>query len=103
MPKVIPSKISKPEREKLKKLLCGKIAKLNSGKQVINFMEDLLTESEFVMIIRRLQVAKMLLEECSYGQIRNELNVSHDTIKSIRAKLDQGRGGYLNFIKNLRI
>lgn len=101
MPKIIPSKISKSEREKLKSLLCTKIAKFKSGKQVMNFMEDLLTESELVMIVRRLQIAKMLLEEASYWQIRNELGASHDTIKTVRAKLDQGKGGYLNFIKNL--
>jgi len=103
MSKVIPSKISKPEREKLKKLLCNKIAKLNSARQVTNFMEDILTESEFVMIVRRLQIAKMLLDDCLYWQIRNELGVGSDTIKTVRVKLDQGKGGYLNFIKKLKM
>jgi len=103
MSKVIPSKISKLEREKLKNLLCQKIAKLNSKKQVINLLEDLLTESEFVMIVRRLQIAKMLIDGFLYWEIRKELGVSHDTIRSVRSKLDKGQGGYLSFIKKLKV
>jgi len=103
MAKIIPSKISKSERERLKKILASKMVKFHSLQQVVSFLEDLLTESELVMIYRRLQVAKMLLEGYSYWQIKNELGVSYDTIKSVRAKLDQSRGGYLSFIKDIRL
>jgi len=103
MSKVIPSKISKTERNNLKNLLSAKIAKLKSQQQVVNFLEDLLTESELVMIFRRLQIAKMLLENFSYWQIKNELNVSYETINSVRSRLDRGKGGFINFIKDLKI
>ena len=103
MSKVIPTTISKTEREKLKKRLCVKIAKLNTSKEVNDFLDDLLTDSEFVMIIRRLQIAKMLLEGYFYFKIRQALNVSYNTIKDVRSNLDKGRGGYIKFIKDLKI
>lgn len=103
MSKVIPAKISKSERQNLKNLLSSKISKLKTKNEVNNFLNDLLTESELVMIVRRLQVAKMLLDEFSYYQIRNELGVGYDTIKTVRHKLDTGSGGYLRFIKELKI
>lgn len=102
MPKVIPSKISKSERESLKKLLYSKIAKLKTSKDVNNFLEDVLTESELLMIVRRLQVAKMLLDDYSYPKIRKELGISYDTIKTVRASLERGKGGYWKFIKGLK-
>ena len=103
MSKIIPTKISKTERAKLKKILAGKLIKFNSTSQMSNFLEDLLTESELVMIYRRLQIARMLIDEKLYWEIRKELGVSHDTIKSIRQKLDRSKGGYLNFIKGLKL
>ncbi len=103
MSKVIPTNISKSEREKLKKILFTKISKFRSLKESGDFLNDLLTESELVMIIRRLQIAKMLLGEFPYYQIRNSLGVGYDTIKTVRHKLDTGSGGYLRFIKQLKI
>lgn len=102
MAKIIPTTISKNEREKLKKLLFGKIIKLKSSKEASDFLEDLLTESEIIMIIRRLQIAKMLLDGYLYYQIRDELGVSYETIRIVRSKINSGRGGFLNFIKKLK-
>ena len=61
MSKVIPTKISKNEKTGMLNLLYLKISKLNSKNSVANFMNDLLTESEQIMVLRRLQIAKMLL------------------------------------------
>ena len=102
MSKVIPSKISKQDREKMFDLLCFKIASLKNKKQVIDFLSDVLTESEALMILRRLQIAKMLIDECTYFEIRQELQVGIDTIRTVRTKLLAGSGGYLNFIKKLK-
>lgn len=103
MSKIIPSTISKSERTKLKDLLCTKISKLKTKSEVVNFMEDVFTESEIIMAIRRLEIAKMLLDECSYAEIRKELGVGFDTIKIVRYKLDAGSGGFLKFIRQLKI
>ncbi len=103
MPKVIPKDISKPEREKLKNLLYTKISKLKTKEEVADFMNDVFTESEIIMSIRRLEIAKMLLDEYSYPQIRQKLGAGYDTIKTVRFKIDNGSGGFLKFIKKLKI
>ncbi len=103
MAKIIPSKISKSERTKLANLLFLKISKLRSKKEVSNFMQDVFTESEIIMSIRRLEIAKMLLDGYSYPQIRNKLGVGYDTIRTVRFKIENGSGGFLKFIKQLKI
>ena len=102
MSKVIPNKLSIKKRKELKRLLFIKITKLKNIQEVKDFFEDLLTESEFVMIIRRLEIAKLLLDELPYWQIRQELGVGYDTIKLVRNKLVNGAGGYERFIRELK-
>ena len=101
MSKVIPTSLPLKERKKMLSLLFTKIAKLKSKDSVANFISDVLTESEQVMILRRLQIAKLLIEEKTYYEIRYQLGVANDTIKIVRKNLDFGCGGYINFIKKL--
>jgi len=103
MSKVKLSQISKNERKKMKKILGAKIAQLKTQKEVINFLNDVLTESEFIMIFRRLQIAKMLLDGFLYWEIRKELNIGYDTIRTMAIKIGKSRGDLINFIKNLKI
>lgn len=56
------------------------IANLKTKKDIINFFMGLFTPGESVMMARRIQVAKALLEEKGYEQIRKELRVSYQTI-----------------------
>jgi len=56
------------------------IASLENRDEVKNFFKDLLTLSEVVMISRRIQVAKMLLEGYNYDQIRMKLKIGFNTI-----------------------
>ena len=101
MSKIIPIKLSKKEYNHMLNLLYSKMSKLNSKQKVADFLSDLLTESEQVMILRRLQIAKLLLEGKTYYEIRMALGVGISTIKNVRHKLDFGNGGYINFIKKL--
>lgn len=59
------------------------IVNLKTKKEVVGFLIDLLTPSEILMIARRIQVAKMLLEEDNYEIIRKRLKVSNQTITKI--------------------
>ena len=102
MAKIIPSKLSPKEIGQLLDLLFIKISKLKNKKEVAEFLSDILTESEQVMILRRLQIAKMLLDGETYYNIRNKLGVGKSTIQNVRHKLDYGNGGYLKFIKQLK-
>src|SRR4030042_3708894 len=75
------------------------IALLKNRDEVKQFFKDLLTLSEVVMISRRLQVAKMLLEGFTYRKIRMKLKIGLSTIVSVERWLNQGFGGYKNIIQ----
>jgi uncharacterized protein YerC len=103
MAKVIPQSISKNEREKLKNNLFTEIAQLNNRKTTEEFFRGLLTESELLMLIRRLQITKMLLDEHTYFDIRKALGVGYENIKSVRLNTDNGSKEFISFIKKLKI
>ena len=75
------------------------IALLKNRDEVKQFFKDLLTLSEVVMISRRLQIAKMLLEGFTYREIRVKLKIGLSTIVSVERWLNQGFGGYREIIK----
>lgn len=101
MSKIIPSQLSKKDINKLLELLHTKMTNLKTKQQIANFISDLLTESEQIMILRRLQIAKLLLDGLTYYEIRSKLGVGIDTIRNVRHKLESGHGGYINFIRKL--
>lgn len=63
------------------------------------FFKDLLTLSEVVMISRRLQVAKALLEGKTYDEIKKELKVGGTTINQVEKWIFNGFGGYKEIIE----
>jgi TrpR-related protein YerC/YecD len=75
------------------------IALLKNREEVKQFFKDLLTLSEVVMVSRRLQVAKMLLEGYTYREIQKKLKVGVSTVVSVERWLNQGFGGYRNIIQ----
>jgi len=70
------------------------VALLKNRDEVKNFFKDLLTLSEIVMISRRIQVAKMLLEGYNYDEIRKKLKIGLATISQVEKWLFNGFGGY---------
>ncbi len=77
------------------------VSGLKSREEIKNFLRDLLTESERVMIGRRIIVAQMLLEEKSYNEIVRELKVGKDTIMRVHRWLEDETYGYEKAIKEL--
>ncbi len=75
------------------------ISLLRGRDEVKKFFKDLLTLSEVVMISRRIQIAKMLLEGFDYEEIRKQLKVGKTTISQVEKWLNNGFGGYQEIIK----
>ncbi len=67
--------LSESEKKKYLGDFYSMIALLKTRDDAKNFFKDLLSLSEIVMISRRIQIAKMLLEEHTYESIRKELRV----------------------------
>ncbi len=67
-----------------------------------NFLKDLLTPSESLMIARRIQIAKMLLQGRYYEDIRQELGVGSSTISNVDKWLSNGLGAYRKEIEKIK-
>ncbi|MFC1595041.1 YerC/YecD family TrpR-related protein [Patescibacteria group bacterium] len=94
MPRKRPESLSGEERKKLLDEFWIMVALLESRDEVKSFFKDLLSETETLMLSRRIQIAKMLLSDCQYNKIRENLGVSYSTIGSVHKWLQSGFGGY---------
>lgn len=77
------------------------IALLESVDEIKHFFKDLLSETEALMLARRLKIAMLISRGKSYEEISSLIHTSHATIASVHAWLDGGFGGYLEGIKKL--
>ena len=83
MPKVNPKRIDSRHRIKCLDLLWTSISQLKSREEVKNFFKDILSESEAIMLARRIMVAQYLLSGETYNEIMNEIKVGPDTIARV--------------------
>ncbi len=87
-------KLDSSSKMKYLDLLWTSIAQLETRDEVKQFFKDLLSESEAIMLARRIEIAKCLLEGESYDNIANKLGVGKDTIGRVQEWLASGFGGY---------
>jgi len=66
------------------------------------FLRDLLTESERIMLGRRILIARKLLGGERYEDIAMEMKVGYDTIGRVHQWLTDTSPGYENVIKEMR-
>lgn len=99
--KVKPRKLKNGERMRYLDTLYTAISSLNSREEVKRFLRDLLTESERVMMGRRIIIAQRLLEDKSYLEIKQELGVGMDTIIRVHRWLEDDIDGYEKVVKKL--
>jgi len=87
-------KISADNKIKCLDILWTCSSSLKTREEVKNFFKDLLTPSESIMLGRRLQIAKMLLEGKSYDFIGESMGAGRSTIAGVHQWLSSGFGGY---------
>lgn len=75
-------------------MFCGILSNLKTKKAIKDFIKDLLNRNERLMLVRRLLIAEMLLNECTYREIVNRLHCGTTTIARVERWLNFGRGGY---------
>lgn len=101
MPRIHPKTISFEEKKKLLNELWSMVALLENRDQVENFFKDLLSESEAIMLARRIRIARFLLDGRRYDDIKRNMNAGDGTIASVHQWLHGGNGGYKNVIPKL--
>lgn len=94
MPRVNLKSMDSKDKMKYLDLLWTSIAQLETREETKQFFKDLLSESEAIMLARRIEIAKRLLEGESFDSIIQELKVGKDTIGRVQRWLISGFGGY---------
>lgn len=95
------NQLTKVEKDKLLEKLFEAVKILKSKQDIVDFFRDLLTESEAIMLARRLQIAQMIMDDKSFYDIKTELGASFDTINSVKRFVEYGSNGYKKVIKRL--
>jgi len=93
-------KLNSKQKMELLDLLWTSIEQLKSREEIKNFFKDLLSESESVMLARRIQIAQELLNGKTYQEIMKEFGVGNSTVASVHHWLLSGFGGYEKALKN---
>lgn len=87
MSKIKIHQIDKSERVRIVGELLDVVSGIKSRDEMFELLFRLMTPSEVIMLARRLQIAKLLLDEKSYEDIRKKLGVSHRTIADVEGWL----------------
>ena len=89
MSKIKVNSISPKERYKIIGEFLEIVTQLKNRNEVSDFLIGLLTPSESLMLARRIQIAKLIIQGKSYESIRRELGVSYQTINSVEKWLSE--------------
>ena len=92
-------KLKNQEQNELFIKLAKAITTLHSSQEAANFLRDLLSEVEVLMLARRLQIAELLIEGLTYDQIRSRLKAGPGTIARVQTWLELYGDGYREVIK----
>ena len=101
MPRIQPKTIPFSERRELLNELWSLVTLLETKEEIENFFKDLLSETELVMLSRRIRAARMLLEGKSYEDIREAMKMSYATIAGVHNWLQRGSKGYAQILPKL--
>ena len=92
------SKFKSPETDDL----FAAILSLESEEECYRFFEDLMTIKELQAVTQRWQVARMLDEKNTYGEIEAATKASAATISRVNKCLQYGAGGYTTVLKRMK-
>ncbi|MHB8157339.1 MAG: YerC/YecD family TrpR-related protein [Desulfocucumaceae bacterium] len=78
------------------------ILRLESTEECYRFFEDLCTVAEIKSMAQRFEVAKMLEENRTYGDILNRTGASTATISRVKRSLNYGADGYKLILERIK-
>jgi len=94
MSRIKPSSMTPQQKNALLDELWSMIALLNNIDEVRAFFKDLLSETEAIMLARRIRIARLLLQGETYEDIRLSTKAASNTIASIQQWLEGENKGY---------
>ena len=100
MAKVNPYQIDQKEKYVVVNDMFEVVSSLKNKKDISSFFLGLLTPSEALMVARRIQVAKMIIDGHSYEEIRKKLGVGNSNIQQIDRWIHGDGEDFTNLIKS---
>ena len=95
------SELTNEERIETLDALYTATSALKGREAMKGFLKDLLTESERIMLGRRILIAKALISGHTFDEIVDNYRVGKDTIQKISEWLDDQLPGYENAVEGL--
>src|SRR3989344_5675405 len=78
------------------------LASLKNSVETANFIRDLLSEPEIIMLARRLQIAELLINGLTYDDIQASIRTSKNTIARVQTWLNLYGEGYRTVLKRTK-
>ncbi|MCL5438703.1 MAG: Trp family transcriptional regulator [Patescibacteria group bacterium] len=87
--------------ESIFRLFIETVIELKNPTDAQNFIEDLLSPTEKVMLTKRLAIAILLSRNYTYDEIVDKIKVSRPTIMNVSYFLKHGKSGYQKVINKI--
>jgi TrpR-related protein YerC/YecD len=101
MPKISKNKLDKAAHEFISNNLIDTLTELDDKKEIASFMDSLFTQTERLMLAKRLAIAALLERGLSYTKISKLLKVSSVTIGFVRNSIMKNNNPYTSLVKRI--
>lgn len=101
MPRVQPKHLNTKEKDDLLNEFWSLMIVLETKEEIENFFQDLLSETEAIMLARRVRIARFLLEGRGYDEIGKLLHASPGTIAGVHSWLQGHNREYAQLLPKL--
>jgi len=88
-------------KRKIERLFSYCIKQCRDDNTVAEFVDDLLTPTEKIMLAKRVAIALMILKKNTYEEIKNKLKVSKSTIWKVSTWLSAKGKGYRKLLSEV--
>lgn len=93
--------ISKTIADRIFELFLKSLVKIHNQQEADQFISDLLTPTEKIMLSKRLAIALLLQKNYDYRTIQKTIRVSAPTITSVNMAIRYGSEGYRNLLNKI--
>lgn len=93
--------ISKTIADRIFEIFLKSFVKIHSREEADEFISDLLTPTEKIMLSKRLAIALLLKKDYDYRAIQEIIKVSAATIASVNMAIRYGSNGYKNLLNKI--
>ena len=101
MTKISRRYLNKELEKRMFELFLKTIVDIKNPDEARNFIEDLLSPTERLMLVKRLAIAILLSKNYTYDEIDDTLKVSRATIMTVSLWIKNGKNGYKKAVEKI--